>query len=123
MSVQRAYSTAVLLCLLWAHALAVDPHGAHLRLSSPLLRPWRGTPMLQRLACCPHGVLGVADPDEVAPVEIRLCGAISVDALFSSSRRIQTTLRTGWGKGIANFTSSAEGKPLLQHLQAHLARV
>ena len=36
--------------------------------------------MLQALACGLHGVLCVADPDEVAPVEIMLCGAISVDA-------------------------------------------
>ena len=33
MSVKEAYTTAVLLCVLWARGLAVDPHGAHLRLS------------------------------------------------------------------------------------------
>ena len=79
--------------------------------------------MLQALACGLHGVLCVADPDEVAPVEIMLCGAISVDALFSSSRRIRTTLSTGWGKGVANFTTSADGKSPFQHLQAFPAHV
>ena len=81
------------------------------------LQCWKGACML------PHGVLCVADPDEVAPVEIMLCGAISVDALFSSSRQIRTTLSTGWGKGVANFTTSADGKFPLQHLQAFLAPV
>ncbi|CAK0786624.1 hypothetical protein CVIRNUC_009838 [Coccomyxa viridis] len=75
MSRRETCSTAVLLYLLWAGVLAVDPH----------------------------------DPDEVAPVEIMLCGAISVDALFSSSRQLRTTLSTGWGKGVANFTTSADG--------------
>ena len=79
--------------------------------------------MLQGLVCRLHGVLCAADPDEVAPVEIMLCGAISVDALFSSSRRIRTTLSTVWGKGVANFTTSADGKPLLQRPQALLAPV
>ena len=131
MSMRETCSTAVLLYLLWAGALAVDPHGAHLRWShgQNLQVPDFVVNLIKAHQRCkgdrglPHGVLCVADPDEVAPVEIMLCGAISVDALFSSSRQIRTTLSTGWGKGVANFTTSADGKSLLQHLQALLAPV
>ena len=52
-----------------------------------------------------------ADPDEVAPVQISLCGTNAIDALFASSHEIRTAFITDWGCGVADFQSSLAGKP------------
>ena len=58
--------------------------------------------------------LSAADPDEVAPVQIMLCGTGAIDALFSSSREIRTAFITDWGRGVSDFQSSLAGKLLVQ---------
>ena len=55
-------------------------------------------------------LLPVADPDEVAPVQIMLCGTNAVDALFASSHEIRTAFITDWGRGVSDFQSTLQGE-------------
>lgn len=129
----KIYGALLLLCLVTG-SRAVDPEGrpvpASLTLSPPLVNadslhlqsPFslnasprqcfapKDCPAQKSFERAKPQQGAAADPDDVAPVQIMLCGSDAIDALFSSSQMVRRTLITDWGRGIYNFTSSLEGK-------------